>query len=236
MTRWIRCAAAAASVLAGASCGPANSVQQHGSMREVLRNGHTQPRIRLGDVTAKPGAIGVGALAGLAGEVTIVNGEVWVARSSGDGASVTGPDCRPDDYATLLAVAHVDAWTSVPLGDAGGTLGARVGRAASGAGVDTSQPFPFIVEGDITELEAHVIAGSCPIANPDGELPWRFSVSSPTRGRLVGFYAEDSEGVMTHHGDLTHTHVIMDRHGERITAHADHVDVASGAVLHVPAP
>jgi acetolactate decarboxylase len=204
-------------------------------MREVLRNGQTQPRVRLADVAATPGAIAVGALAGLGGEVTMVEGEVWVARSTGDGAAVSGPECRGDDQATLLAVAHVDAWRSIPLQHGDSALGKRIGSTAAGAGVDTSRPFPFIVEGDLTSLEAHVIAGSCPIANPDGEEPWRFSVTTPTPGRLVGFYAEDSDGVMTHHGDVTHTHVVLKRNGRTITAHADHADVGPGAVLHLPA-
>ncbi len=232
---WINRAAVAALAAVVFGCTAEPTVHQYGGIRDVLRNGNTQARVRLVDVTAEPGAIAVGALAGLGGEVTIVNGDVWVARSTGDDADVSGPDGKSGDQATLLAVAHVNEWISVPLGEGGGSFGERIGRAAAGAGVDTSKPFPFIVEGDITVLEAHVIAGSCPIANPDGEQPWRFEVSSPTRGQLVGFYAEDSEGVMTHHGDPTHTHVVMDRNGQTVTAHADRADVAAGAVLHLPA-
>jgi len=223
--------------LLGAGCKSQPAVQQYGSMREVLREGNTQPRVRLADVNASRGAIAVGALAGLGGEVTMVDGEVWVARSTGDGADVSGPACDPADQATLLAASHVDMWTTVPLG--GGTelsLGERIKVSAASAGVDTSVPFPFVIDGRITELDAHVIAGSCPIANPDGEQPWRFSVSSPAAGRLVGFYAEHSDGELTHHGDVTHTHVILKRGGRTVTAHADHAQADESAVLRIPAP
>ncbi len=205
-------------------------------MREVLREGNTQPRVSLQHIVAKPGAIAVGALAGLGGEITIVDGDVWVARSSGRGATVTGPDARDDDRATLLTASHVTAWDSVPLkrGAAGEALAADIAAAARAQGIDTSKPFPFVIDGDITELDAHVIAGSCPIANPEGEAPWKFSLQSPERGQLVGFYAEDSEGELTHHGSLTHTHVVLPRPDGILTAHADHAGVAAGAVLRLP--
>jgi acetolactate decarboxylase len=206
-------------------------------MRDVLRNGNTQARVNLSDVIATPGGVAVGALAGLGGEITIVDGEVWVARSTGSGAKMSGPDVQGGDCATLLTVSHVDAWVEVPLpqGGAGAGLATAIAAAAKRQGLDTAQPFPFVIEGELTELDAHVIAGSCPIANPDGEAPWKFSLSSPTTGRLVGFYAEDSEGVMTHHGSLTHTHVVLPRNGSMVTAHADHAAVAPGAMLRIPA-
>ncbi len=62
-----------------AGCAASTPVTQHGRMREVLREGNTQPRISLVEVAQRPGAIGVGALAGLGGEVTVVDANVWIA-------------------------------------------------------------------------------------------------------------------------------------------------------------
>lgn len=218
-------------------CGTAPVVQQHGGMREVLREGNTQPRIALTAVTARPGCIAVGALAGLGGEITIVHGNVWVARSRDGEASVSGPAPADGDRATLLTVAHVDEWVAVPIATVcgGADLATVIADAARRNGIDTSKPFPFIVEGELTELDAHVIAGSCPIANPNGDPPWRFSLSAPAEGKLVGFYAEGMDGIMTHHGDATHTHVILDRDGQTMTAHVDRVGVGDHAVVYVPA-
>ena len=220
-----------------AGCAASTQVVQHGGMREVLREGNTQPRISLVEVAQRPGAIGVGALAGLAGEVTVVDGNVWVARSRDGSAIISGPAVVPGDNATLLTVAYVDRWVEVPLprGGGGAELAKSIAAAARGQGIDTSKPFPFVVDGQLTELEAHVIAGSCPIANPEGDAPWRFTLEKPTAGLLVGFYAEGQDGVMTHHGDKTHTNVVIDRDGRTVTAHADHAAVAPGAVVRVPA-
>lgn len=230
-------AALIATTLSTVSCTQSTTVQQYGGMRDVLRMGNTQPRVTLSHVVSKPGSIAVGALAGLGGEITIIDGDVWVARSRAGNSVVTGPTVHHGDQATLLTVAYVSRWVDVPLpnGASSNELDAVIANAARSVGVDTTKPFPFIIEGDLLQVEAHVIAGSCPIANPSGEPPWRLSRPSPAPGLLVGFYAEGAEGVMTHHGSPLHAHVVLDRTGTTITAHADSVAVGPEAVIRVPA-
>ena len=48
------------------------TIQQWGAMRDVLALGKTQARVKLADVVKEPHAYGVGAVAGLMGEVTIL--------------------------------------------------------------------------------------------------------------------------------------------------------------------
>ena len=52
-------------------------------------------------------------------------------------------------------------------------------------------------------------------------------------GRLVGIYAEDSSGVVCHMGARTHVHAVLEREGG-LTAHAETVGLAAGAVLKLP--
>ena len=217
-------------------CASPPSVQQYGAMREVLREGRTQPRIALQDVTCQPGAIAVGALAGLGGEITIVNGKTWVARSNGGGVEVTGPTTSLDDQATLLTTSHVASWINVPLPNGGGgrRLEDMVAEVALKHGIDATKPFPFIIDGRFIELDIHVIAGSCPIANPNGEPPWRYAATAPVAGLLVGFHALNQNGVMTHHGSNVHVHAIIGDQDDIVTGHVDHVIVEPGAVLRLP--
>ncbi|MDG2422978.1 MAG: hypothetical protein P8M22_03260, partial [Phycisphaerales bacterium] len=160
----------------------------------------------------------------------------WVARSIDGNAHVTGPTTSPDDQATLLTTSHVDDWIELSLPEAGNEyqLASMVVQAAENHGLDTAKPFPFIIEGHFSELDLHVIAGSCPIANPNGEQPWRYTTASPTMGLLVGFHAEDQEGVMTHHGSSVHMHALIHREDNTLTAHVDHVIVEPGAILRIP--
>ncbi len=90
-------------------------------MREVMRDGHTEPRIRLAEVVARPNAHAVGALSGLSGEVTIVDGDVWVARVAGNGIQVTGPTLAEGDEAALLTLLPARQKRVIPA------LGARWG-------------------------------------------------------------------------------------------------------------
>ena len=84
-------------------------------MREVLREGRTQSRVALEDVTSRSGAVAVGALAGLGGEITIVDGETWIARSVDGVPEVTGPGPESSDDATVLTASHVDDWIEIGM-------------------------------------------------------------------------------------------------------------------------
>ena len=74
-----------------------------------------------------------------------------------------------------------------------------------------------------------VIAGACPIANPDGPSPWRFAGPAEELS-LFGFYVEGAAGVFTHHDRSSHLHAVADGR----TGHLDEVDLTD-AKLFVPA-
>ena len=56
-------------------------LSQYGEMRKVLGQGRHDGRVRLGDLTTRSHCYGVGALAELGGEITIVDGQIVVTRS-----------------------------------------------------------------------------------------------------------------------------------------------------------
>lgn len=214
-------------------------VTQYGEMRAVMREGRTEPRIALADAIAAPRAIAVGAIEGLAGEVTIVDGEVWVSRVKDASLHASGPVPVFGDHATLLTLAHVGAWRAVPIrySVTEGEFEAFVEHAARSRGVDTTRPFPFLIEGTLTDIEIHVINGFCPHATDPATVdaqPWRWSGSQSTDVLIVGFYAPDAAGVMTHHGSLIHAHAVLSLDGRTVTGHVDRVVVAPGMSLRIP--
>ncbi|MEZ5979662.1 MAG: acetolactate decarboxylase [Planctomycetota bacterium] len=213
--------------LAAEDRAPVFRVESWGTMREALRDRHSEARVRLGGL-ASDGAIGVGALAGLAGEVTIANGSVWVARVDGGARRTT--EATADDAATLLVRAEVASWREVPLPDLASydALESAVAAALVREGFDPSEPTPVRVTGRATHLELHVIHGACPIAHPEGPPPWRFA-GAVDRVELVGFHVEGAGGSLTHHGRRSHLHVLADGG----TGHLDAVSLED-AVLYVP--
>jgi hypothetical protein len=223
--------AAAAATLALAACAaaPGGAVRQFGGMREVMRDGHTEARVRLADLEFARDTIAVGALDGLRGEITAASGTVWVANAA-DGAFHAEP-VTAATAATLLTIATPDLIVAR-------TCDAALDEATLAALVRaTGLPLPATidVEGDAATLALHVARGACPHgeATPATE-PWRWNAPAGTAVRLVGFFAPDREGVMTHHGTAFHLHAIARAgDGQVITGHVDSFALQPGARVRI---
>ena len=204
------------------------TVQQWGAMREVLALGKTHSRVRLADVIEKPHAFGVGAVAGLMGEVTILNGKAFVAQLEGE--FVTSA-VQQGHEATLLAAAYVPAWQSLAIESAldSDQLMVFIKSQAQQNNINTDEPFPFLIEGNLS-VSAHIINGNCPRAG--GEEPIRFECKDRA-GTIVGIYAENAAGTLTHHGDVSHMHVVFENESAQ-SGHVDDVVVMQGAMLKIP--
>lgn len=216
----------------------AGPVATWGSMREVLREGRSEARVSPVQV-ARAGSIGVGALAGLAGEITILDGRVLVAegspapRSGEAPAEIHARAGNAEDQAALLVLAEVPAWIEVELDACSsyGELDAAIASHLRARGHDLREPIPVRVRGKRGTLELHVIAGACPIANPSGPPPWRHSGAFDAV-EIVGFFAEGAAGRLTHHTHSSHLHAIV---GE-VMGHLDNLTLEAGALLLLPAP
>jgi acetolactate decarboxylase len=188
----------------------------------------------LEDVRSKPHAFAVGALTALEGEITIMDGQIIVATTN-DGLHATSRPPTGDESATLLTLAYVEAWckdTIPPNMD----FEEAVETVAKRNGIDTEEPFPFYVYAYTTQYEMHVINGFCPVASPDllpSEQPWRLQ-GTETGMLIVGFYAKNQEGVMTHHGSNIHMHGINTSGKKMISGHLDSVKVLTGSTIFVP--
>lgn len=210
---------------------------QHGTMHAAIGKGEHQGRVALSSL-AKPGFYGVGALEGLAGEVTIVDGEVVVSVVDGGAIESVDPTGR---QATLLVGAQVEAWRETRLDAeiAAGDFDAAIARATD---VDGEEPFVFVVRGAVRELHYHVINGACPVhARRAGiELSEEQQPASRTlatgEATLVGIFARDAAGKLTHPNTSTHVHVVLEEaDGRRVTGHVESVALEAGASLRLPA-
>lgn len=199
-------------------------------MSEVLREGHSEGRVDL-SVAAEPGVVGVGALEGLMGEVTVVDGQVMLAVP-GPGESIGLRPPAPGERATLLILAKVSIWERIPLPDCANyaALEDAIAAALAERGHDPSTPVPVRVSGRAHSLQFHVLNGACPYAQPDGPPPRRYS-SADAKVELVGFYAEGSGGELTHHDHRSHLHAIV----AGAMGHLDEVALRE-AVLLLPGP
>lgn len=217
-------------------------IVQHGKLHQVLAEGQHQGRIKLGELIQKPHCHAVGALAGLSGEVTIVDGRIVASRVAETGLPLAPPK-PPEQAATMIAAAYVPTWREQKIDRdiAPDEFEQFLRKSAADAGLNPARPFPFTIEGALTALEMHVINGACPIRAktlgeklPKSQQPYRGSVKQ-VKAQLVGFHAEDSVGDLTCHGAAAHTHVVLQTEdGRSYTGHVESVGIKAGSVLRLP--
>lgn len=92
----------------------AQDLTAHGNFRHMMHSGGTSGTVAL-DTLDAPSAWGVGATAGLRGEIVLRDGEVLVSRGSDPEARLTAPE--PGEEAAILAHGTVADWHAVPLPD-----------------------------------------------------------------------------------------------------------------------
>ncbi|MBI5850026.1 MAG: hypothetical protein HZB39_03150 [Planctomycetes bacterium] len=224
-------------LVAGACAGSARPlvVEQFGGMREVMREKHVEPRVRLADLGLGTHTIAVGALAGLAGEVTADAGAWSIATASESTVMVTLDAAV--HAATLLTFAHVAAWDEFvvdePLDE--DTLGRRIAQRIAAAGGDPSRPWPLRVIGVADDLSLHVIRGDCPHAGDEATPAFRWQAPAGTAVVLVGFRAPNAAGLLTHHGTEFHLHALTNRDGVSLSGHVDRFRIAPGARVQLAA-
>lgn len=214
---------------------------QYGKMHEAIGRRQHQGRVALATLLEQPHFYGVAALEGLAGEATIRDGQLTVTRVDDQGRLQPG---NAEAQARLLVGGYVPTWSEhrVEQFVAADAFDAQVAEIARAAGVDTAQPFVFTAEGAFGNVVLHVIHGACPlharlhkIELPAGLRPYEATLEK-VGGTMVGVYAPDAVGNVTHPDTAVHMHLVFDdpRTGKTVTAHVEQAEMLAGATVRVP--
>lgn len=221
-----------------------------GNFKHMSHTGDTAGKVKLSQVPSTKGTWGVGALAGLQGEIVVLDGKVWVSR----GADALGrlENAKPEDEAVLFASATHTKWVEVPVPSdmTQAQLESFAISQAKQRGIDTDQAFAFLVDGIYPKLVWHVVTGEKSAGHSasaqtghGGHGAGHANMQSGLRmfrqpdqaGRLVGIYSGKSlEGVVSHPGERFHLHYV-DR-DTKVSGHVDDYSVKAGAVLQLPLP
>jgi len=229
---------AACVCVAGLALAAPATIRSFGSLRAMYHEGRTEQTVGLADLLPDPSLYAVGALAGLAGEVTVVGGETYLSYPVGTTETRTESTTKPTVGASLLVTAQVPTWRTVkterpiPFDE----LDQAIATLATAAGIPKGEKFPFLVEGQVEALEWHVIDGKRLAPGAAGhqahlEASVRASAER-TRATLVGFYSESDEGVFTHRGSRTHVHCVVEE--PLSSGHVDHVAIPAGTTIRLP--
>ncbi len=215
-------------------------LEMFGSLRSVMHEADYSEKVALQPLIEAGAGHGVGALTGLAGEITFSNGEAWITTPDGAGLRTTrlANGDATDLGAALLVFTQVSAWTehtvTTPLDLE--SLGAAVRDAAAASGLSLDEPVPFRVEGALHSLQFHVIDGDALGAGPSSHAQHRDAartVSHDTaEGTLIGLWSTAHGGVFTHMGATTHVHVTLEE--PLGSGHVDGVLIPAGGRLFLP--
>lgn len=241
------CAIGACSLWSNISMGQetTTALEQYGSMHETIGQQQHQGRVKLADLTRKPHFYAVGALERLTGEISIIDGKPIVTSVGPDGKLKSVNDRVGSLQATLLVGGSVSEWNEVRLSDAveADDFDKLVGEQAKKHGVDTSRPFLFLIDGEFTDVRLHVINGACPMHArlrnkplAENQKPFE-SEFKQVSGKLIGVFARDAVGKLTHPATSVHAHLIFESEaGDLLTGHLEQVGLSSGAILKLPKP
>ncbi|GGE28689.1 Alpha-acetolactate decarboxylase [Gemmobacter megaterium] len=224
----------------------AQDLTVHGNFRHMMHTGETEGSIALDTLTA-PAAWGVGAIAGLHGEVVIRDGAVLVSRGDDALARLTPPDAGEE--AVILAYGTVVNWQSVqiPHDMAPDRLTHFIEMQAQSLGLDAGGGFPIRIEGSFPQLVWHVVTGKAATngghgaGHGQGHGGGRANSKSGINlydeagaaGAIIGVYTGAAlEGIASHPGERLHLHFVS-ADGTR-SGHVDEITIPQGAMLLLP--
>ncbi len=208
----------------------------YGAFRSMITERNYLPIVRLKDAVDGRATDAVGAVSGLRGEISVIEGRLIV--SYGMDCGTTCPSATTET-ATLLETAAVRVWRPVPIDkdlDAKATQ-TFIRQQAKANGLDETKPFPFRISGTLTDFVMHVNAAPNPRFKGRGSFDEMaitgFTKGPRIAGYVVGFYAPPSlQGVTTDMGEFFHSHFIDEQRA--MTAHLDTFGIAAGSTLMLP--
>lgn len=227
------------------------NVQTFGNFKHMMQSGNTAAQVKLQDIRQTKGTWGIGALAGLKGEIILVDGNMLVTPGSDVQGKTTAS--KANDEAVLWASAEVQKWeqVAVPKNMSQAEFETFLGQQAKLLNLNLDHPFAYRVQGSYTHLIWHVVTGekdatsantshqqdhnsagshSGHANNQTGQKVFR----NPTlTGNLVGMYSGKAlEGVISHPGERFHAHFVDN--ALAVSGHVDQYNVQSGSTLFLP--
>lgn len=213
---------------------PAGTVAWIGAQHKAVHEGDSGGKVRLDDLGRRPHLYAVGPLAGLVGEITVLDGRATISTVQ-DGVFRTHESL--DHSAAFLAWAYASEWSRTPLPESVRTLDDLEGflpEAARAAGLDAGAPLVFQVEGRVESLKYHVLSPpdpGLPPAEAHEKAKTHASVGASVV-RMVGFYSTEHRGEFTPGTSDVHVHFVSE--DGRSAGHVEGFTLAPGAELLFP--
>ena len=214
------------------SAGANSDVRVLGEMRRMFTARDIGPNVDLAEVNKDPHLYALGPLAGLKGEVTVSDGQVFVSKANGKKPIVT---IEPHVKSVFLVYASVPAWRSVDIPESVRTEKDLATFVKSQLPRNTRSAFR--VEGNALTARYHIqnYKGSAKALTHEAHDAAKvFLEINNAPVELVGFFTnrEGDGGSFVHMGQTTHVHILSkDR---KQMGHLESIKLGPGARLLLP--
>ena len=212
-------------------------VHYYGALKNMMHKGDLSAKVTLDELKDMNHLYALGAVDNLKGEVLILDGVPSVSYVEGnDSSKIMMLDNSFEKKACLLVTASVEQWESIIIPNTVITyedFEVFVEEIAIENGVNTVEPFPFMIEGFIKSFDWHIIDWSV----GDTEHSHDNHIHSGLYGTLenqavemLGFYSDKHHTIFTHHTTNMHVHVKSDK----AIGHADSFTLGKNMILKLP--
>jgi acetolactate decarboxylase len=220
-------------------------VEYFGSQKTIFDTGKAEGRVPLAAMSGANGAFGVGAVAGLDGEITVYEGKPFVTKVRGSSFTMD----HGHDHAAIFAVwTQNTQWLDEPLPESVKTyldLQRHVKARAAASGVDTGKPFPFLLTGAPAELKWHINVDLTEGKPVTRELFAKSKANYVMKNQpvdIVGFHSEKHPGVFIsayapaiREKDVKNAiHIHLVAKDGKSAGHIDDITLGSGMTLRLP--
>jgi len=208
-------------------------VKHAGALRTIM-SGSLQSVISLDSLSNKNNFYALGAVENLKGEIQIFD-------SKPSNSFVIDSSLKIKDVynlkAALLVYAEVETWNEFKIENilTKDDLENAISETAKSNGVKLGNPFPFLLEGKIKELDWHVINWK----DSDAIHNHKKHKESGLNGKLnnvdvkiIGFYSTKHKAVFTHHTTNMHMHFKTD--DNTVAGHIDDLLLSNTITLKLP--
>ena len=187
---------------------------------KTVHHGDVSGKVLLKQFSGKKNLYAVGPVAELDGEITVIDSNFYISRVR-HGEIKTGSDLTTS--ASFLVWSEVPSWRPpIMLGgsaDNQNDLEKLIDTMALKQGIDTTKPFPFMIDGKVKSVDYHILVPKkSTLTASDHRSNAKTITLKDVPVKIIGFFSKQHGGVFTHMGSWTHLHV-LDNNG-----HAGHVD------------
>ena len=208
-------------------------VKVAGAMKNIMMQGDLSAHINL-DTLNKNHLFALGPVAGLKGEIMILDGKVY-STAMQEKQLLNQQD--KISQAAMLVYSHVERWKQVSCTVKIGNyaeLEKLIETTAVANSYDTEIPFTFKIDAIPVKASYHVIdwkEGTTHTMENHKQFAYTGQMNN-TRSILLGFYSKHHQSIFTHHTTYMHIHLLEEK--TKTVGHLDDIQLKGSVTIYLP--